>query len=449
MPDLDPEAVVAAGPFAPYGDGPHPGRGVPLHRQHLRLVAGRAGQLQRDRAGGRRPDRDRRLLLVDDHAEAGVGGGLVQVVEDARELDRGQDRDPAGCVAARHQHLAEQQLAEGGVGELGHGEGAVGAQVREAAALRPEQPAGAGRERESHRVLAGQPAAVRRRDQGELGGKAGEVRRQGHRGAVDEDGEGSRRVELGSERAHAGQHGRGIAGEQPRLAGGRQVEALVVGQVLDVAAVHHEAQPDGVRAQRHPEHGAEGVEADRPERRAPVGLSVRALPGVQAPPGVVAVGAAVVDDGGALVRRRFGGEARRRGARVDLGVAGAQPDLGGDRRVDVPVLRHVLGAGVVDHQEAHLAGRVGDPHPGEAAVGVLAGERVAAGEAGDRARRDVAPRVQRPVPVALVLAAVVHDQPLRPARSGGRGRWGDLDRGHRDMIPPGRADFGAPVPGLH
>jgi hypothetical protein len=101
-----------------------------------------------------------------------------------------------------------------------------------------------------------------------------------------------------------------------------------------------------------------------------------------------------VDDREAVLGRDLGGVAGRGGAGVDRRIARAQPDLRGDGRVDVPVGGHVLGAGVVDHQEADLAGGVGQPHPGEAAVGIRTGERVPARETGDRVRGDVAPGVQ-------------------------------------------------------
>jgi hypothetical protein len=87
----------------------------------------------------------------------------------------------------------------------------------------------------------------------------------------------------------------GFTGAQPHLTGHGEIEPLVVGQILLVAAVEHETQADGVIAYGNREDGAEVVERRGAERAAPVGFGDRAFPGVQAPAGIVAGGPLVVD----------------------------------------------------------------------------------------------------------------------------------------------------------
>ena len=152
-------AVVASQPLALAHERPDAGDRVAVHRQDLGLFSGGARQLHFDRTRGGRPDGQLgTLLVVERDAEVGVGRLRVQVVEDAGELDAGEHGDPAVGVAADEQQLAAQQVAEGGVTQLTDGVRAVGPQVREFAALGPEEAARARDERDRG-VLAEQLVA--------------------------------------------------------------------------------------------------------------------------------------------------------------------------------------------------------------------------------------------------------------------------------------------------
>ncbi len=232
--------------------------------------------------------------------------------------------------------------------------------MRETTALRLEQATGAGRQ------WIGRLAA----EQLERGAPGGQPLGQRDRGAVQEDGVRAGRVELRPQSAQIGPERLDLAGQHPDLPGHGQVEPLVVGKVLLLAAVQHVPQADGVRLERRPEDRAERVETGGHQRRTPqcFDLVGNALPAVQTPAGVVAVGAPVVDHG--LAGRRLGG----RTGEGDALVAGAQPDLGGRADVDAPVDLDILAAVGVHHHEAHRGGAGRERHPGEPPERVLPGE---------------------------------------------------------------------------
>ncbi len=214
-----------------------------------------------------------------------------------------------------------------------------------------------------------------------------------------------------------------LAADQPDLvAADREVQRLVGGQVLVAAVVDDVAEAGGARRERHLEHGAVRVGPRGQQRGAPVGRGGRARPVVQAPAVVLAVRAVVVDHG------RAGGlrvdRARVLGA--DGGVALLDPDLAGGADVDVAVAVDVLGAVVLDH-EADVRGATAELDVGERAVRVTAGEGVAGGPGGGLPLGYVAPGVEVPAVVVLVVALVVHDR-VR-AGGGARGRHRRLGAG--------------------
>jgi hypothetical protein len=386
LPHLDTEAIPPAEPFALAGDRPDAGDVVPVHRQEPWFVAGLAEELELDRAGGGCPDREPwRPVAVDHRAELGVGGVGVEVVEDTGNLHRGQRHHLAGGVPPGDQQPVTQQVAQGRVTQLTDRVRPVRAQVREAAALALEEPAGPGHQRQGA--------------EGELGGADGEPLGQRHGGPVEEDGVGPGRVEFRPERPEIGTDRCPRPGGEPHLTADGEVESLVVGEILLLAVVQHVAQADGVGPDPDLEDRAEVVEAGGHVWFAPTGLlrDRDALPAVQAPPGVITGRSPVMDD------HRVGGDLRQVGRDGrDAAVTGGDPDLTDLTESDPAVDLDVLGTLPVEHQEADLPRGLRDRHPGEPAPRVLAVERDAVGIDQIGAGREIAPGVQDPVGVIAV-----------------------------------------------
>src|SRR5690606_21886766 len=111
------------------------------------------------------------------------------------------------------------------------------------------------------------------------------------------------------------------------------------------------------------------------------------------------------------------------------------PDLTGGGEVDRAVGGDVLGALLVDDEEAEVGRARLELDVGEGAVGVPAGEGVAVRPFGGLAVREVAPGVQAPVVVVTVRALVVDDRVVAGGRGGrlrrGRGAGGGGGQGAR------------------
>src|SRR5690606_7003609 len=379
---------------------------------------GAAVDLQGDVARGGRPDGQRRPAVAEHRPEVRLGGaGGVEVVEHAGELHAGGGEHGSGGGALGGDDLAAQGRAHPVPVARVDGPGGAVLQVREAGLL----GVGEGRPRQAQPAgVAGAERAVLDRDG--AGGRGEELGGGGGVGAVPDEG-----VPVDPDRLGGGEvvGGRGAPGlrqqvlllpaYQPHLVPVvLEVQRQVGRHVLLVALVDYVAEPGGTLGERHLEDRAIGVNLHRLQGARPVGGIGGTGPRVQAPAVVVAVGAVVVQDGlGGVLGRvlgPFGGDGL---------LALLDPDLAGAGEVDRAVGVDVLGAVLVDDDEAQVGGARLQLDVREGAVGVAAGEGVAVGPLGGLALGEVAPGVQAPVVVVAVGPLVVDD---RVVAGGGGGR---------------------------
>src|SRR5690606_19045391 len=392
--------------------GPDAGGVVAVHAD------GAAVDLQGDVARGGRPDGQRRPAVAEHRPEVRLGGaGGVEVVEHAGELDAGGGEHGSGGGALGGDDLAAQGRAHPVPVARVDGPGGAVLQVREAGLL----GVGEGRPRQAQPAgVAGAERAVLDRDG--AGGRGEELGGGGGVGAVPDEGVPVDPDRLGGGEVEGGRGARGLRQQvlllpahQPHLVPvGLEVERLVGRQVLLVALVDDVAEAGGTLGERHLEDRAIGVSLHRLQGFRPVGGIGGTGPGVQAPAVVVAVGAVVVQDGlGGVLGRIFGPFGG------DGLLALLDPDLAGAGEVDRAVGVDVLGAVLVDDDEAQVGGARLQLDVREGAVGVAAGEGVAVGPLGGLALGEVAPGVQAPVVVVAVGPLVVDD---RVVAGGGGGR---------------------------
>ncbi len=367
-PDGHVVAVGLAGPGAFAAHRPDAGGVVAAHGDRA------AVEFEGDLLGGGGPDGEGGAAVLEDGAEG--GGGRVQVVEDAGELDAGGGEDRAVRGAGARDELAAQGLADPVAVARVDGVGAVRGEVRELLllgggelGLAQPQPVGAA----GQGAVLGLDGAVAGGEELHGGGCGGGVPGKGV--AVDPDGLGLGEVQGGGGAGGLREEVLLLAAQHPHLvAGGLQVQGPVGGQVLLVALVEDVAEAGGAGRERDLVDRAVGVGAGGQERLGPVGGVRGSGPDVQAPAVVGAVGALVVQDGLGLVLRRVGGAVGAGGL-----LALLQPDLAGLRHVDGAVGGDVLVAVLVDDEVADGGGAGLELHVGEGAVGVAAGEVVAGG----------------------------------------------------------------------
>ena len=111
---VDEVSVVVAGEIAIDDRGPDAGLRVALQLlQRMRRPVAVVVQAQRHVACGRGPQRERRPILRDRHAELRVGGVRVQVVERPWRLQSCRTHHPAVCVFLDEQQLLLMEPAQG------------------------------------------------------------------------------------------------------------------------------------------------------------------------------------------------------------------------------------------------------------------------------------------------------------------------------------------------